>query len=156
VLACVTEAQFRNLCNDVIDRPDLFADERFARNPARLANVIELRRILNEIFGRSPREHWIERIRAAGVPSGAVATVAEALSSELVAARSAVQEVVHTGVGPYPALRTPARLHDTAPVPPCGAPQLGEHTRAVLSEMGGLSDQEIKALIVAGAARQAP
>jgi crotonobetainyl-CoA:carnitine CoA-transferase CaiB-like acyl-CoA transferase len=156
VLACVTEVQFRKLCNEVIDRPELLQDERFSRNPARLKNVVELRRTLGEIFRRHPRQHWIERIRAAGVPSGAVATVAEALSSELVAARSMVQEVVHSGVGPYRALRTPARLHDTAPVPPRGAPVLGEHTRAVLSEMAGLSDGEIDALIAAGAARQAP
>ena len=156
VLACVTEAQFRSLCNQVIDRPDLLADERFARNPARLRNVVELRRILNSIFGAAPREHWIPRIRAAGVPSGAVATVAEALSSELVSARSAVLEVSHSGIGPYRTLRTPAVLHDTAPIPTRGAPQLGEHTRTVLREMAGLSGSEIDALIAAGTARQSP
>lgn len=154
VLACVTEAQFRSLCNNVIDRPDLLADERFARNPARLKNVVELRRTLNDIFGKSPRAYWIPRIRAAGVPSGAVATVEEALTSELVAARASVQEVIHTGVGPYRALKTPARLHDTDPVSTRGAPQLGEHTRTILQDMGDLSDADIDALIAGGAARQ--
>jgi crotonobetainyl-CoA:carnitine CoA-transferase CaiB-like acyl-CoA transferase len=153
VLACVTEAQFRKLCSDVIDRPDLLADERFARNPARLANVSELGHILSEIFAARPRDFWIERIRAAGVPSGAVATVAEALSSELVASRGTVQEVVHSGIGAYRAVRTPARLMDTEPVASRGAPQLGEHTRAILSEMAGLADAEIDQLIESGAAR---
>ena len=156
VLACVTEPQFRNLCNEVIDRPDMLLDERFANNKARLQNVVELRRILGEIFKESPREYWIGRIRAVGVPAGAVATVAEALSSELVSARSVVQEVVHTGIGPYRALRTPARLHGTAEVPSRGAPQLGEQTRSVLKDLGRMSDDEVDALIAAGAGKQAP
>ncbi len=154
VLACVTEAQFRKLCTDVIDRPDLLADERFARNPARLKNVAELARILGDIFATGRRDVWIARIRAAGVPSGAVATVAEALSSDLVAGRDAVYEVVHSGIGPYRALRTPARLHGTEPVSTRGAPELGEHTREILLEMGGLAPAEIDALINGGMASQ--
>lgn len=156
VMACITEPQFRNLCNDAIGRPDLLGDPLFATNAARLRNVKELNRRLGEIFRTAPRDHWIGRIRAASVPAGAVATVAEALSSELVAARGAIQEVVSSGVGPYRALRTPARLHDTEPVPSLGAPMLGEHTRLVLREMAGLSDAEIDRLIASGAARQSP
>ena len=154
VLACITEAQFRNLCNDVIERPDLLEDERFARNPGRLQNVAALGGLLGEIFATRPRDHWIERIRAAGVPAGAVATVAEALTSELVAARGTIQEVVHTGVGTYRALRTPARLHETEPVSARGAPMLGEHTRDVLMAIGGFTAGEVDALIASGAAGQ--
>jgi crotonobetainyl-CoA:carnitine CoA-transferase CaiB-like acyl-CoA transferase len=153
VLACVTEAQFRALVRDVVGRPDLIEDARFVRNPDRLRNRVELNAILNAIFATQQREHWIARIRAAGVPSGAVATVAEALSSDLVAARGAIREVTSRDAGPYRALRTPARLHDTALPPPVGAPALGEHTRAVLSDLAGLSDAEIDALIASGAAR---
>jgi crotonobetainyl-CoA:carnitine CoA-transferase CaiB-like acyl-CoA transferase len=156
VLACVTEAQYRKLCTDVIDRPDLLADPRFARNPDRLKNVRELAAILGAIFIAKPRDHWISKIRAAGVPSGAVATVAEALSNDLARERDLVREVVHTGIGPYAALRTPAVLHETAPVPARGAPQLGEHTRDILSGMGGLEDADIDRLVTSGVALQAP
>jgi crotonobetainyl-CoA:carnitine CoA-transferase CaiB-like acyl-CoA transferase len=153
VMACITQAQFKALCNDVLRRPDLLADSRFAESAGRLANVAELGRTLSDIFVTEPRDHWIDRLRAAGVPAGAVATVAEAFSSALVAARGCVSDVQHSGIGPYPALRTPARLHDTESLPPTGAPELGEHTRDVLARLGGLSDGEIDRLIESGAAR---
>lgn len=155
VMACITEPQFRSLCTDVLARPDLLSDERYATNPARLKNVRDLGRLLNDIFRSRPRDHWISRIRAAGVPAGAVATVAEALSSDLVAARGSVQDVVHSGFGSYRALLTPARLHDTEAVSKRGAPRLGEHTREVLREMGGMTDAEIDALIASGSASRA-
>lgn len=156
VMACITQAQFVALCNNVLERPDLLADARFAESAGRLANVTELGRTLSEIFGAHPRDHWITRLRKAGVPAGAVATVAEALSSDLVKERGALRDVVHRTAGAYPALKTPARLHDTEELPPTGAPELGEHTRKILKTMGGMSDEEIDALIRSGAARETP
>ena len=155
VMACITQAQFVALCNGVIDRPALLSDERFGTGAARLANVKALGDALAIVFATGSRDHWIARLRAAGVPAGAVATVAEALTSELVDARNAVREVVHRSAGPYQALLTPARLHDTQALPPQGAPELGEHTREVLTALGGLTSTEIDELIHSGAARQA-
>lgn len=154
VMACITQPQFQSLCKTVIKRPDLLEDERFAQGAGRLANVVELSRILSDIFASKPRDHWIDALRKAGVPAGAVATVAEALSSDLVKGRDTLRDVVHRSAGPYPALRTPARLHDTEPLPPQGAPELGEHTRDVLKTLGGMSDGEIDELIQTGAARE--
>jgi crotonobetainyl-CoA:carnitine CoA-transferase CaiB-like acyl-CoA transferase len=151
VMACITQAQFV----DVIDRPAFLADERFATSAARLSNVKVLGDALAIVFATGSRDHWIARLRTAGVPAGAVATVAEALTSDLVGSRNAVREVVHRSAGPYQVLLTPARLHDTQALPPQGAPELGEHTRKVLTELGGLTSAEIDALIETGAARQA-
>lgn len=53
--------------------------------------------------------------------------------------------------GPLPQFRTPVTPKDTAFAPP---PRQGEHTRAILRE-GGLSDEEIDALVRAGVAREA-
>lgn len=152
VLACVTEAQFRKLCTDVIRRPDLLEDVRFRRNPDRLRNVSELRELLNGIFRSAPRAVWVERIRKAGVPSGAVATVGEALSSDLIAERGSVLEVETRSIGRYRALRTPVRVHGADQVATRGAPDLGEHTFEVLRDLGGYSKSEIQVLITSGAA----
>ncbi len=152
MMAVVTQGQFVKLCNDVIEQPQWLADDRFAKNPARLANEAMLREMLNEIFATRGRADWVERLRKAGVPAGVVATIAEAFASNLVTEREAVREVRHRDVGPYRALKTPARLHDTQPLPPIGAPALGEHTREVLRDIGGLTEAEIDALIAAGVA----
>jgi len=154
VMACITQPQFRSLCNDVIKRPDLLSDERFAHGAGRLANVVDLGRILSDIFATKPRDHWIEALRKAGVAAGAVATVAEALSGDLVKGRDTLRDVTHRSAGPYPVLRTPARLHDTESLPPVGAPELGEHTREVLTSLGSMSDAEIEDMIKSGTARE--
>ncbi len=151
-MAVITDSQFRKLCREVIGRPELVDDPRFVRNANRLANVAELSRILATIFREGTRDAWVVRLRAAGVPAGAVATVAEALSSDLVQARGALREVVHSDAGRYRVLLSPARLHETDHLPPIGAPCLGEHTRDVLSVIAGMSTSEIDALIDSGAA----
>jgi crotonobetainyl-CoA:carnitine CoA-transferase CaiB-like acyl-CoA transferase len=138
----------------VIKRPDLLSDERFAHGAGRLANVVDLGRILSDIFATKPRDHWIGALRKAGVAAGAVATVAEALSSDLVKGRDTLRDVTHRSAGPYPVLRTPARLHDTESLPPVGAPELGEHTREVLTSLGSMSDAEIDDMIKSGTARE--
>jgi crotonobetainyl-CoA:carnitine CoA-transferase CaiB-like acyl-CoA transferase len=152
MMTVATQAQFVKLCRDVIDRPEWLGQERFASTPARLANVVELTRLLNEIFATRPREEWVARLRKAGVPAGIVASVAEALATELVRARGTVREVRHSEAGAYRVLRAPARLHDSELLPPTGAPALGEHTREVLRSLAGMPEAEIDAIFAAGAA----
>ena len=153
MVTVVNDAQFRALCQKVIGQPQLGSDPRFTDNSGRVMNGAELRRILGERFRTAPRATWVERLRSFGVPAGSVATVREALSSELVLARNSVRQVKHATAGSYPVLRTPAHLHETAPVSDRGAPLLGEHTREVLRHAAGLEDAEIDDLVAAGAAR---
>ncbi len=152
MMTVVTPAQFAKLCRDVIERPEWLEDERFAQTPARLAHVAELTRLLNDIFARRPREEWVARLRKAGVPAGVVASVAEALGTDLVRERGVIREVTHSELGRYRVLRSPARLHDTEPLPPRGAPVLGEHTREVLRSLAGLSEAEVDAVLGAAPA----
>ncbi len=153
VLAITNDRQFRSLAREILMRPELAEDARFETNGARVANGAELRALLAEAFKSQPRAMLIERLREAGVATGAVATVAEALSSELVAARGAVGTYQHATLASYRAVKGPARLHDTAALPPNGAPLLGQHTREVLGELAGLDGAAIGALLQSGAAR---
>jgi crotonobetainyl-CoA:carnitine CoA-transferase CaiB-like acyl-CoA transferase len=153
MLTIGTDGQFANLCNKVVNRPDLSTDPRFATNDDRVANTDAIREIFGEIFKHSPRDEWIARLRANAVPCGAVATVAEAFASDVVKARGVVQPVTHTEMNSYPAVMTPARLHNTEPVNLAGAPLLGEHTREVLHAVGRMSHDAIDELIKTGAAK---
>ncbi len=138
--------QFERLCRQVLDAPHLSEDPRYRDNPARVRNRNALRDDLNAILGRQSREYWMSRLRAAEVPSGAVATVREALNSELVDARSVIRELSHSGLGSYRGLINPARLHDTEAVAAQGAPLLGEHTYEILRDVAGFSTEEIGTL----------
>ena len=92
-------------------------------------------------------------LRAGGVPCGSVATVAEALDSDVTKALCTIQPVTHSEMGSYPALMTPARLHDTEAVDLTGGALLGEHTRDVLRDIAGMSEDEVTAMVAAGVAR---
>src|SRR5262249_1215741 len=80
-LAVGNDAQFRMLCKQVLDRPELSEDSRFRRNRDRVKNRELLIPILKGIFrGRSTAE-WISLLRANGIPAGEVRGVHEALGS---------------------------------------------------------------------------
>jgi crotonobetainyl-CoA:carnitine CoA-transferase CaiB-like acyl-CoA transferase len=78
-LACGNDAMFRRLC-DVIGRPELAGDPRFATNVARRANVDALGAALSERFRTAPSSEWIERLNEAGVPAGPVLDLAGAFA----------------------------------------------------------------------------
>jgi crotonobetainyl-CoA:carnitine CoA-transferase CaiB-like acyl-CoA transferase len=71
VLAVGNERQFAELC-DVIDRPDLPAEERFATNAARVEARAELRAELEAELAGRPASAWAEELTARGVPAGTV------------------------------------------------------------------------------------
>jgi crotonobetainyl-CoA:carnitine CoA-transferase CaiB-like acyl-CoA transferase len=75
---------FARLC-DAVGLPDLAADERFATNAARVANVDALGSALEAVFRTRDAAHWVDVLRAAGVPVGPINRVDEAfaLAAEL-------------------------------------------------------------------------
>jgi crotonobetainyl-CoA:carnitine CoA-transferase CaiB-like acyl-CoA transferase len=70
---------FARLC-EAAGLPELAADERFASNEARVANVDALAAALEAVFRTEPADHWVEVLRAAGVPVGPINGVDEAFA----------------------------------------------------------------------------
>jgi len=146
------DRQFRRLCIDVLERPEMAEDARFRTNKDRRAHKAELDEVLKDLFARRPRDHWIERCRASGVPAGSVRTLTEALAAPEPAARDMIQDVEHPA-GSFRTVASPMKLSGT-PVRRAGpAPLLGEHTDAVLREVLGCDDARIAALRAAGGVR---
>jgi formyl-CoA transferase len=144
-LAAANERQWAVLC-EVIDRPDLRDDPRFATNEARLANRPELVTVLNEVFATRDADAWLERLRAAGLPCGPINTVSDVFAHPQVEARNLVVEAEHPTAGPlrfpgfpYKLLGTPARVRRPPPL-------LGQHTEEILTEMLDYSAEEVSAL----------
>jgi crotonobetainyl-CoA:carnitine CoA-transferase CaiB-like acyl-CoA transferase len=79
VLAVGNERQFTDLC-DVIGRPGLPADERFATNAARVEARAELRAELETALAGRPARSWAEELTARGVPAGTVNDIAAAFA----------------------------------------------------------------------------
>jgi crotonobetainyl-CoA:carnitine CoA-transferase CaiB-like acyl-CoA transferase len=143
-LAVGNDEQFRRLCA-AAGLPGLNDEAAFATNPARVVNHAELRRRLTPVLQAHPRAHWIEVLTNAGVPCGAVREVPEVLGDPQVLARNMVEAVEHATAGTLKVLGVPIKLSDTPGSVRTAPPTLGQHTSAVLGELG-LNETDIARL----------
>src|SRR6185312_6454007 len=93
-VAAANDGLFVRLC-DVVGRPELAADDRFATNAARVRNRAELVPALAAVFATRSADEWVEALDAAGVPAGKIRGVLEALR----AAEPATVSVDHPAAG---------------------------------------------------------
>jgi crotonobetainyl-CoA:carnitine CoA-transferase CaiB-like acyl-CoA transferase len=144
------DAQFAALCA-ALGRPEWAEDERYRKNRSRALNRGSLVPALQQIFMTQSSEHWLARIRAAGIPAGPVRTVPQALDAPEIAARGLLADTPDARHGSLRLMRSPLHLRGTPPREPAAPPRLGEHTDEVLAQALGASAADIQAWRHAGA-----
>jgi crotonobetainyl-CoA:carnitine CoA-transferase CaiB-like acyl-CoA transferase len=149
VIGCAKEKFWRRL-TEVVGRPELADDPRFASFAARREHARLLSSLLQEIFARQPSAHWIEGLGRAGVPCGPVRSVAEALRDPQTAARGLVVETEHPRFGVVRHLASPVRVGDSTP-PRRHAPARHEDGTRVLQGLLGYDRERIAELTGRGA-----
>lgn len=150
-MICGNDRMFQRLAIEVLMRPDLAADRRFAGREERLRNRDALIDLLRPIFLQQPWSYWSPRMRAAKIPCGEVRDLAQAVRSPESRARKLVTRIRHKAVGWLPNIRLPILYSATPMCDPIAAPAVGEHTAQVLSEVLGLDDDDIARLARSGA-----
>jgi crotonobetainyl-CoA:carnitine CoA-transferase CaiB-like acyl-CoA transferase len=133
-LAVASARDWEVFCTRVLGRPDLLQDARFATVEARRTRRGELEGLIETLVAEQDAAHWLERLRAAGLPHGQVRGIAEVLAHPQVAARRMIREV-ESPVGRVPVVGSPLHLSAS---PACygPVPALGADTDAVLRELG--------------------
>jgi crotonobetainyl-CoA:carnitine CoA-transferase CaiB-like acyl-CoA transferase len=127
VVAVGNNTQFANLCA-AMGRPELAEDERYATNPDRVSNREALISELQQEFGKRTADEWVDEIRAAGVPSGPVNTLADVFADEHVLGSGMLQTLDHPSAGPLEMVASPL-IVDGEHLPIRHAPPtLGQHT----------------------------
>jgi crotonobetainyl-CoA:carnitine CoA-transferase CaiB-like acyl-CoA transferase len=129
ILAAGNDRLFARTC-EVIGRPELATDDRFATNEARVRNRRELIPLLEEAFAAESADRWLSALSDAGVPSAPVRKLDEVFASP--EGRAALQQVEDGVRGMLDLVADPIRLDGRmleARLPP---PRLGEHTREIL------------------------
>lgn len=115
----------------VLDRPDLADDPRFATREARVANYDELDAVLKAITLTRPRDHWLQRLAQHDIPHGPLNTVADLFDDPQIAHMGLVGAVEapdgETVRVPLPSVR----FSSSGSPSPTHAPLLGADTSAI-------------------------
>jgi crotonobetainyl-CoA:carnitine CoA-transferase CaiB-like acyl-CoA transferase len=121
----------------VIGRPEIARDDRFATYRLRMfENAPALMAILEDAFLAAPAHEWVARLNAIGMLAAPVQDHADVARDGQVQANSYIQHVARPGGEPVRMVNIGITIDDQ-PVPiPHLAPQLGEHTEAILLEFG--------------------
>nr|WP_322786039.1 CoA transferase [Nakamurella lactea] len=149
VVAAPKEKFFIRLAT-ALQREDLSTDPRFVDFAARDEHRDALLAELEPIFRSRTAAEWSEILAAHGVPSGTVQSVQEAMRDPQTLARGSVIEVQHPRWGTVRQVATPLRVAGHH-APPARAPQRGEHTRSVLTELIGYTEGRLAELEEGGA-----
>ncbi|MEU1180316.1 CaiB/BaiF CoA-transferase family protein [Streptomyces sp. NPDC005820] len=148
VLGTTNDREWDRLARELLGRPDLADDDRFRGNAGRVAHRAVLDAEITAWCARHGLADVQDRADAAGIGNARYNTPGEVLAHPQLAARDRWREI-DTPAGPVPALLPPPVIDGYDP--PMGAvPALGQHTDALLAELG-LSEREIAGLRERGA-----
>jgi formyl-CoA transferase/CoA:oxalate CoA-transferase len=145
VLAVGNDTQWQRLC-ETLQLVALGTDERFRTNAGRVVHYDPLRTGLADVFSRHELGPLVDRLRAAGVPCGAVRSIDEAMADPQIAARAMIEAIDHPTIGRLSLLGVPVKLSMTPGAVRTPPPRLGEHTAAVLRDDLGMSAAAVRTL----------
>jgi itaconate CoA-transferase len=133
-VAIQNDREWPRFCADVLERPELADDPRFATNAQRVSNRTELHFEIEAIFSELPAAVIVDRLEHAEIANGRMNTMVQFVNHPQLAARDRWREV-DSPVGPIPALMPPTAIRGREPV--MGPiPDLGQHSEAILLELG--------------------
>lgn len=121
---------------DALGMPELKTDPLYATQIVRVANRARINALVGGKLAADTTTHWVAVLNAAGVPCGPVNTVEQVFQDPQIRAQEMVLDVPHPGHGVVRMMGFPMKLSET----PCRvrlpAPDLGQHSDAILAELG--------------------
>ncbi|PLS85619.1 MAG: carnitine dehydratase [Actinobacteria bacterium] len=133
-LGIQNEREWVRFCEQVLERPELATDPRFDSNSKRVANGEELGEAIEGAFAKLSSEEAITRLEGTRIANARMRTMQEFLDHPQLEARDRWREV-DSPVGPLRALLPPVTVRGVEGVMN-PIPGVGEHTDAVLEELG--------------------
>ena len=145
IVAIFAEKFWGGFCR-AVEHPEWEADPRFATNRDRVAHRAELMALIEAAFTTRATDDWLVRLHAAGVPAAPILGVDRVLADPQVTHRRMVVEVEHPRLGPLRTLGTPIKVDGALELDVAAAPQLGEHTDAILGDLLKYPPERVAAL----------
>jgi formyl-CoA transferase len=150
-MACANDRLYRRLVVEVMNRPDLINEPRFATRKARSENKELLRAAIAGVFASDSLENWMAKMKLANIPVGYLRTVEEGFNAPEARERARLSRIPHRTAHWVPNIEPPINMSLTAAIDPVAAPLLGEHTEGVMRETLGYDEGRIAALVEKGA-----
>jgi succinate---hydroxymethylglutarate CoA-transferase len=139
------ERQFGRVA-EVLGHPEWAKDPRFTSNRVRVENRDVIDGFINEALSHDDADVWLDKLKAVGVPSGRINSVADALDDPHTAARDMIETVEHSTIGALKMLGIPFKFSDTACSVRRAPPTLGQHNDEILKGELGLDEKAIAEL----------
>jgi crotonobetainyl-CoA:carnitine CoA-transferase CaiB-like acyl-CoA transferase len=121
---------------DVLDEPAIAEDPRFATVATRFEHRVALDELLDARFATRPRDEWIERLDAVGIPCGPVNAIDEVFADPQVQHLGMLATVAHATRGDVDVLRDPITMSRSRPVVPTASPVPGRPEREIFEQLG--------------------
>ena len=134
-IGATTPGNWHAFC-ETLGLESLENDARFSKVSERRRNYKELAALIEDVTVTRPSDHWYRALERSGVPCGVLYSLDQVLSDEHVRARGVVREVEHPKLGMVRVTGSPVRFSRTPVRVERAGPMLGEHTRAILGELG--------------------
>jgi crotonobetainyl-CoA:carnitine CoA-transferase CaiB-like acyl-CoA transferase len=144
-LAVGNDNQFSRFAQ-LAGHPEWATDPRFEKNASRVQNRGEIETLIAKALRERATSVWIELLRGAGIPCGAVNDAPAALEDPHTVAAGMVTSVAHPTVGELRMLRFPVTMSASPFAVNYPPPLLGEHSSEVLAEELGLNEAAIAEL----------
>jgi len=145
VIAVFVEKFWTKLCN-VLGIENLANDSKFCTNDRRRENKEALLSVLERIFLEKTADEWLKILEEEGIPSAPVNTVDRVLSDPQLLERNMLVQANHPVYGAVNVLGNPVKMTGMTDESFSAAPTLGEHSREILIERLGYSQEKIDEL----------
>ena len=122
----------------------------YATNTNRIRHREVLIALLQDILVKRTVADWIARIEPAGVPCGPINNIAQVFEHPQVRHRGMKIELPHASAGTTPMVANPIKFSATPVTYGKAPPTLGQHTKQILSTIGGFSESDIAQLTIQG------
>lgn len=149
IIAVGNDSQFRALCQ-VIGKPSLAADAKYASNRHRVENREQLCDELAAVIAQESCEFWLRALESEGVPCGPINTIDKVFADPQIKARDMLVCVKHPLAGDVTLPASPIKFANTEAQVPTAPPLLGDSTLHILKTVAGCSQAEIDRLIKEG------
>jgi len=134
------EHLFKRMC-DTLGAPEIYENSDYSSNEKRTALRDRINAEISKYTKKRSTAHWVEAFAAAGVPCGPILDMAEVFNDPQVKTLNMSPSVNHPRLGTLNVVgqavkleRTPQRMHSATP-------DLGQHTLAILNEIGIEKDE---------------